>query len=129
MNRMAHQHQCGTHCVCPTHGTPLIYAPASDDHACHDVHCEFGNGGVAPAVAAAYGVLISRVRDEQEARAREARQRHDRYVDEARWRGVSAEDAEKILAVARDHWHLVGEPYQFATAALAVFAPAPEAEG
>jgi type II secretory pathway pseudopilin PulG len=83
----------------------------------------------AAAAATAYGGLIARASDEHEARARKAQAQHDQYLDEARRRGITAEDAEKILTAARDNWPLVGEPYQFATAALAVFAPAPETKG
>jgi len=43
--RMTHQHQCSDLCVCPVHGTPLFYAPASDDHACQDIDCVYGHGG------------------------------------------------------------------------------------
>lgn len=35
---------CDEHCVCPVHGTPLIYWPAGDDHACQDVDCRYGHG-------------------------------------------------------------------------------------
>ena len=41
------RHVCGDDCVCPIHGTPLIYSPAGDDHACQDVSCEHG-GGMGP---------------------------------------------------------------------------------
>ena len=37
-------HCCDEACVCPVHGTPLIYWPAGDDHACQDVDCKFGHG-------------------------------------------------------------------------------------
>ena len=39
------RHICDDHCTCPVHGTPLIYWPAGDDHACQDITCEFGHGG------------------------------------------------------------------------------------
>jgi hypothetical protein len=42
---MALQHLCSDLCVCPVHGTPLFYAPASDDHACRDNDCKYGHGG------------------------------------------------------------------------------------
>lgn len=35
---------CGDECVCPVHGTPLIYWPARDDHACQDANCRYGHG-------------------------------------------------------------------------------------
>ena len=41
-----HPHRCDKICVCPEHGTPLIYAPASDDHA-----CKHGHGGFNPGAA------------------------------------------------------------------------------
>jgi len=41
MNRI---HRCDESCACPVHGTPLIYWPADDDHACQDVTCEHGHG-------------------------------------------------------------------------------------
>lgn len=30
--------------MCPVHGTPLIYWPHGDDHACQDVECRYGRG-------------------------------------------------------------------------------------
>lgn len=41
---MAAQHTCDVDCVCPVHGTPLIYWPAGDDHACQDPTCEHAGG-------------------------------------------------------------------------------------
>jgi hypothetical protein len=35
---------CDDRCVCPVHGTPLIYSPAGDEHACRDVNCRHGHG-------------------------------------------------------------------------------------
>jgi hypothetical protein len=35
---------CDERCVCPVHSTPLLYAPASDEHACQDVNCRHGHG-------------------------------------------------------------------------------------
>jgi hypothetical protein len=43
-------HQCNEACVCPVHGTDLIYSDATDDHACQDVSCEYGHGGAAGAL-------------------------------------------------------------------------------
>jgi hypothetical protein len=37
-------HRCDETCVCPIHGTPLIYAPLIDDHACQDARCVLGRG-------------------------------------------------------------------------------------
>ncbi len=37
-------HRCDDECVCPVHGTPLIYWPAGDDHACEDASCIHGHG-------------------------------------------------------------------------------------
>ena len=37
-------HVCDDGCVCPVHGTPLIYWPHGDDHACQDVTCRYGHG-------------------------------------------------------------------------------------
>lgn len=35
---------CDDRCVCPDHGTPLLYWPAGGDHACQDVECRYGRG-------------------------------------------------------------------------------------
>ncbi|MFE0651039.1 hypothetical protein ACFVZH_20860 [Streptomyces sp. NPDC059534] len=37
-------HKCSTYCRCPHHGTPLLYWPAGDDHACLAVGCEYEQG-------------------------------------------------------------------------------------
>jgi hypothetical protein len=37
-------HRCDDRCICPVHGTPLIYWPAGDDHACQDAGCQYGHG-------------------------------------------------------------------------------------
>jgi hypothetical protein len=37
-------HRCDDDCTCPIHGTPLLYAPASDAHACQDPDCEHAHG-------------------------------------------------------------------------------------
>lgn len=37
-------HECDERCVCPVHGTPLIYWPDGKDHACQDVNCRYGHG-------------------------------------------------------------------------------------
>ena len=37
-------HVCDDGCVCPIHGTPLIYWPHGDDHACQDITCRYGHG-------------------------------------------------------------------------------------
>lgn len=42
---MTGPHRCDESCVCPVHGTPLIYSPHWDDHACQDVNCRYGHGG------------------------------------------------------------------------------------
>lgn len=44
----ASAHVCGDGCVCPIHGTPLLYAPNGGDHACQDPECEHAHGGVIP---------------------------------------------------------------------------------
>ena len=41
-------HECDERCVCPVHGTPLLFAPGKDDHACQDIACVHGHGGVTP---------------------------------------------------------------------------------
>lgn len=41
-------HTCGERCVCPIHGTPLLYAPAQDEHACQDPDCKHAHGIVEP---------------------------------------------------------------------------------
>ncbi len=38
------RHSCDERCTCPRHGTPLIYWPAGDDHACQDPECEYAHG-------------------------------------------------------------------------------------
>jgi hypothetical protein len=45
-------HKCDDACACPVHGTPLFYHPAGDDHACQDVTCEYGHGGMREALVA-----------------------------------------------------------------------------
>lgn len=35
---------CDEQCVCPVHGTPLIFWPAENRHACRDVNCRHGHG-------------------------------------------------------------------------------------
>lgn len=52
-------HECDEHCACPVHGTPMIYWPAGDDHACQDVTCKHGHGGWNPAD----GFFISPLRE------------------------------------------------------------------
>ena len=37
-------HLCDDRCVCPVHGTPLIYWPAGDDHACREQDCIYAHG-------------------------------------------------------------------------------------
>jgi hypothetical protein len=44
LRKMLTRHVCGVECMCPVHGTPLIYSPAQDDHACQDITCEYGHG-------------------------------------------------------------------------------------
>ncbi|MFJ3839492.1 hypothetical protein ACIPY6_28850 [Streptomyces sp. NPDC090054] len=39
-----HEHQCRSACVCPVHGTPLLYSAAWGDHACQDGSCRYGGG-------------------------------------------------------------------------------------
>lgn len=41
---MAERHRCDETCVCPVHGTALIYWPAGDDHACQDPTCVHARG-------------------------------------------------------------------------------------
>jgi hypothetical protein len=36
------KHRCAEECVCPIHGTPLIYWPHGNDHVCQDVDCRYG---------------------------------------------------------------------------------------
>ncbi len=40
------KHTCTERCVCPEDGKPLIYWPAGDEHACQDVDCRYGHGGL-----------------------------------------------------------------------------------
>lgn len=37
-------HQCDGECVCPLDGKPLLYAPASGEHACQDPDCANAHG-------------------------------------------------------------------------------------
>jgi hypothetical protein len=37
-------HQCDDTCLCPEHGTPMWYHPASGDHACIDGTCPYARG-------------------------------------------------------------------------------------
>lgn len=37
-------HHCDERCICPEHGTQLIYAPSVDDHTCQDCQCRYGHG-------------------------------------------------------------------------------------
>jgi hypothetical protein len=37
-------HQCDEQCVCPVHRTQMLYAPATDDHACQDIECKYAHG-------------------------------------------------------------------------------------
>lgn len=56
-------------------------------------------------------------------RIRAAETRHEQYLTEARERGISNEDAEKILAsVSGDVRYLTGDPHAFATAVLSAVA-------
>jgi hypothetical protein len=52
-------HRCDETCVCPIHDTPLIYAPAIDDHACQDADCILG-GGTAVAVGRRFSFIQAR---------------------------------------------------------------------
>lgn len=42
--RAGRPHVCDDLCVCPIHDTPLLYAPASNEHACQDPDCEHAHG-------------------------------------------------------------------------------------
>lgn len=46
MGDVTMDHVCDDRCVCPVHQTPLFYAPSVDDHACQDVTCVHGHGGL-----------------------------------------------------------------------------------
>lgn len=37
-------HICDEGCTCPIHGTPMMYWPSGDDHACQDAACEYAHG-------------------------------------------------------------------------------------
>lgn len=37
-------HRCDDGCVCPVHGTALMYWPAGDEHACQDPGCVYAHG-------------------------------------------------------------------------------------
>lgn len=47
-DKRAKAHSCDDRCICPIHGTPLLYSANKDDHACQDVHCKHGHGGLTP---------------------------------------------------------------------------------
>jgi hypothetical protein len=49
-------HRCNSFCVCPIHGTPLIYWPAGHDHACQADDCRYREGGCSPVLAWAWRV-------------------------------------------------------------------------
>lgn len=67
------RHACDDTCVCPVHGTPLIYAPAWDDHACQDITCEYGHGGVGAGIW--HGALQAMAEARAAVQAREDRRR------------------------------------------------------
>lgn len=46
-------HRCDESCTCPHHGTPLLYSPATFDHACQDPSCEFAHG--------MFSILLARI--------------------------------------------------------------------
>jgi hypothetical protein len=56
-------HRCDDRCTCPVHGTPLLYWPAGDDHACQDSTCEFAHG-TDDALLKAAGWVMAKVADD-----------------------------------------------------------------
>jgi hypothetical protein len=38
-------HRCDDECACPEDGKPMVYAPASGEHACLDPECRYAHGG------------------------------------------------------------------------------------
>ncbi len=40
----AAEHRCDDRCVCPTHGTPLLWSRHHDLHACQDPSCRYAHG-------------------------------------------------------------------------------------
>lgn len=39
------RHSCDA-CFCPECGLPTFYAPYVDEHACLDIKCKYGHGGL-----------------------------------------------------------------------------------
>lgn len=37
-------HVCSEHCVCPDHGTPLLWSASHEIHACQDPTCRYAHG-------------------------------------------------------------------------------------
>jgi hypothetical protein len=40
------RHFCDAACFCPIDGLPLFYARSVDEHACFDIKCKYGHGGL-----------------------------------------------------------------------------------
>jgi len=84
---------------------------------------------VLPSFAEATTALAALAHGGEIERARAAEATHEQYLADARARGISVEDAEKILALADgDAQYLVGDRYAFATAVLGVVAAPPRGE-
>jgi hypothetical protein len=64
------EHECSSECVCPVHGTPLIWWPVGRSHACQYVDCEHGHGLVVESRSAApWPIVTGRVTREDILRA------------------------------------------------------------
>jgi hypothetical protein len=37
-------HECDESCVCPEHGTPLLWSAATAEHACQEPSCRYAHG-------------------------------------------------------------------------------------
>lgn len=59
---MSEPHRCDEQCTCPLDGKPLLYARASDQHACVDPECANASGITAPDWAGTYLRWLNRRR-------------------------------------------------------------------
>jgi hypothetical protein len=93
-------HRCDDDCTCPVHGTPLLYAPASNEHACQDPDCEHAHGFdqlktriLAMAKTPSGSGLAAFLRPERERAERPIRE----YIAFADELGISRETAQRVL--------------------------------
>jgi hypothetical protein len=55
------EHRCGPRCICPIHETRLIWWPSGREHACRDVECVHGRGGLPSEVASYYWPVVESI--------------------------------------------------------------------